>query len=213
MFKFISRTALFVFITSTPFATTSAQSSGNTAGIKAGLNWSNLHVDGEDVGSENARIGFNAGIFGRLSPTEQLGIQAELLYTTKGTKVTYDGLIDQEVTFNLAYLELPVFAAIRLGDVIELHGGVYAGYLLSSSVSSDGDLGSSSDDLDRDNFQGADYGVLGGVAVNFGPAQIGARYNYGLTNLANSDAAKAFLGDARNACAQIYLAIGLGGKD
>jgi len=195
-----------------PFAV-NAQNSGNTAGIKAGLNWSNLRADGDDVGDENARIGFHGGLFGRIAPTEQLGVQAELLYSTKGTTVVYNGLIDQEVTFNLAYLEVPVFAAIRIGDVLELHGGVYAGYLLSSNVTTEGDLGSDYEELDRDNFQGADYGLLGGVAVNLGKAQIGARYTHGLADLAASDEAEFFLGDARNSVVQLYLAIGLGGKD
>lgn len=193
-------------------ATAHAQLDGNTAGIKGGLNYSNLQNAGENIDDQNARLGFHAGFFGRVAPSDGIGLQAELLYTTKGTKVTWDGLIDQDLTFNLGYAEVPLFVVLRLGDAVELHAGGYAGYLLSSNVKTDGDLGDASEDLDRDNFNSLDYGVLGGLAFNLGSAQVGARYNYGLAKLAESDGAELILGDARNSVAQLYLAFGLGGN-
>ena len=38
--------------------------------------------------------------------------------------------------------------------------------------------------LDRDNFDNWDYGLVGGVGFNFGDIQLGARYNYGLNEIA-----------------------------
>ena len=189
-----------------------AQSTGNAFGVKAGVSFSNLRADGEDVSDENMRTAFHAGIFGRISASEALGVQVELLYSGKGTTVVYDGLIDQETTFKLSYLEVPVFATIGLGDALEIHAGVYAAYLMSSNVTTEGDLGSGSDDIDRDNFQGADYGLLGGLGVNFGPAQVGARYVHGLAKLAATDEAEFLLGSAQNSTIQVYLAIGLQGQ-
>ncbi len=186
--------------------------SGSRFGLKGGASFSNLRGEGEDASDKDMRTAFHAGVFGRLAPNEHLGLQAELLYSPKGTKVTYDGLIDQEVTFKLSYLELPVFAVIGLGSVLEVHAGAYAAYLLSSKVSSEGDLGSDEDELDRDNFQGADYGVLLGAGANMGPAQLGLRYVHGLAELAASDDAQFLLGDARNSTLQLYLAIGLNRK-
>lgn len=191
-----------------------AQTQGNTAGIKAGINWTNLRGGGEDVTDENARFGFHAGVFGRVAPSDAIGLQAELLYSTKGSTYTYDGLLlDQEVSFHLAYLELPLFVVIRLGEALELHAGGYAAYLLSSNVSTDGDLGSGTDELDHSNFNTTDVGLLGGLGVNLGPAQIGIRYLHGMGKLADSDGARLVLGDARNSAGQVYLAIGLGGND
>ncbi|HEX2617081.1 MAG TPA: porin family protein [Flavobacteriales bacterium] len=190
---------------------TAAQAQGPAIGIKGGLNVSNLHVD--EANDENSRIGFNVGVFGRTMPEEPIGLQVELLYSSKGTHTTYSGvfgIVDQDVDFNLNYLELPVLIGFRLGQMLEIQAGGYAGYLLSAKASTSGDLGSGSDELDKDNFASMDFGVVGGIALNFGTAQIGARYNFGLAEVADSDAAKAVLGDAKNACAQIYLAIGLG---
>ncbi len=180
-----------------------AQTAAPLFGIKGGLNWSDLLPDGEEVNEENARWGSHAGVFGRVAPSDDLGIQIELLYSTKGTTVVYDGLIDQQISLDLGYVELPLCIAVLLGDVLELHAGGYAGYLFSSNLASEGDLGGSSEDIDRDNFNSVDLGLLGGVGVNLGPAQIGARYSYGLVDLADSDGAKLLLGDARNSAGQL----------
>ena len=65
------------------------------AGIKGGLNVSNMYVD--DVDDENARYGFNVGLFGEIISTEAFGLQAELLYSTKGSKFVTDGFVDIKV--------------------------------------------------------------------------------------------------------------------
>ncbi|HEY0977356.1 MAG TPA: porin family protein [Flavobacteriales bacterium] len=190
----------------------SAAQSGNRFGVKAGASFSNLRGAGEDATDKDLRTAIHGGVFGRVSASDQLGIQAELLYSPKGTTIRYDGLVDQTITFKLAYLELPVFAVVGIGEVLELHAGAYAGYLLSSNASTEGDLGSDDDELDRDNFQGADYGLLLGAGANLGPAQIGLRYLHGLAELAASEGSRMVLGDARNSALQVYLAIALNAK-
>lgn len=176
------------------------------AGIKGGLNASNLYVD--DVNDENARLGFNVGVFGELLSTEAFGIQAELLYTTKGSKNVYDDPIDQEIKYNLNYLELPLFAVFKIGAV-DLHVGGYGSYLLGANIKYDGDLATGTDEIDKDNLKSWDYGLLGGVGINFGAVQIGARYNYGLLKIADSKGAKSLLGDSKNSCAQLFVAFNL----
>lgn len=176
-------------------------------GVKGGLNLSNLYVD--NIDDENARVGFHAGVYGQIFSTDAFAIQPELLYTTKGSETEFGGLIDQTVRFNLNYLELPVLAVFKLGDAAEIHVGPYFGYLLSANVETDGDLGGSTDELDRDNFRSTDIGLTGGFGLNFGAVQVGARYNFGLSKLADSDAADVMLGDAKNSCAQLYVALNL----
>ncbi|HLT80558.1 MAG TPA: porin family protein [Cyclobacteriaceae bacterium] len=176
-------------------------------GIKGGLNLSNLYVD--DVDDENARVGFHVGVYGQIFSTETFAIQPELLYTTKGSENEWGGLIDQTVKFNLNYLELPVLAVFKLGDAAEIHVGPYFSYLLGANIDTEGDLGGASEELDRDNFKSFDFGLTGGVGLNFGAVQIGARYNYGLSEIADSDAAELVLGDAKNSCAQVYVALNL----
>jgi len=177
-------------------------------GIKAGMNISNLYLD--DIHDENARIGFSGGFYGQILSTDVFALQPELLYSTKGTQANYEGaIIDQEVRFNLNYLDLPVLAVFKLGPSAEIHAGAYASYLLNANIEYTGDVANGVDELDRDHFKSYDYGLVGGFGLNFGPAQVGARYNLGLVKLADSDAARNQLGDSKNSVGTIYLALNL----
>ncbi|MGC3943493.1 MAG: porin family protein [Chryseolinea sp.] len=177
------------------------------AGVKGGLNVSNLYSD--DIDDKNARYGFNAGLYGQIFSTETFAIQPELLYSTKGTKAEYGGIIDQTVKFNLNYLDLPVLAVFKLGDAAEIHVGPYVSYLLNSNIKYSGDVANGTDELNRDNLKHFDFGVSGGFGLNFGPTQVGARYNLGLTEIADSDMARRMLGNAKNSNAQLYIAFNL----
>jgi hypothetical protein len=177
------------------------------AGIKGGLNVSNLYID--DLDDENARYGFNVGLYGQILSSETFAIQPELLFSTKGAKATYSGLVDQTVKYNLNYLDLPVLAVFKLGESAEIHVGPYASYLLNANISYSGNLGNGSDEVDKDHLKSFDYGLAGGFGLNFGPIQVGARYNYGLAKIADSDAAELVIGDSKNSVAQLYVSFNL----
>jgi len=186
-----------------------AQRSTARAGVKAGMNVSNLYL-GDNVHDENARIGFNGGFYGQILSSEVFAIQPELLYSTKGTRADYSGFtVNQKVRFNLNYLDLPVLAVFKLGPSAEIHLGGYGSYLLNANIDYDGDVTNGVEELDRDHFKSYDYGLVGGFGLNFGAAQIGARYNLGLVKLADSNAARSQLGDSKNSVGQIYLALDL----
>lgn len=180
-----------------------AQNNSLRVGIKGGLNVSNLYVD--DVDDENPKYGFHVGVYTQLFESDVFAIQPEILFSTKGTRTTYDALgFEGDAKFNLNYLDIPVLAVFKLGDAAEIHVGPYFGYLLSANTDVDGDI-DSFDELDRDNFKSWDYGLSAGVGFNVGTVQIGARYNYGLQKIAESDAAESVLGDAKNQLAQLYV--------
>jgi Outer membrane protein beta-barrel domain len=202
--KLLFVVVLFMFIT-----TMSANSvfSQMRAGVKGGLNVSNLYID--DINDENARYGFNIGVYGQVLSSDVFAIQPELLFSTKGSKATYDGLIDQTVKYNLNYLDLPVLAVFKLGKSAEIHVGPYASYLLNANISYSGDVANGVDEVNKDNLKSFDYGLIGGFGINFGALQVGARYNYGLVKIADSDAAKVLLGNSKNSVAQIYLSFNL----
>lgn len=202
---FISFLLVFVLASFTRVAL--AQDSDNSfrVGIKGGLNVTNLYVEEDDVDDENARYGFHLGLYTQLFESDIFAIQPELLYSTKGTRTTYDVIgFDGDVKFNLNYLDIPVLAVFKLGDAAEIHIGPYFGYLISASSDVDGDF-DDYEELDRDDYKAWDYGLSGGVGFNAGPVQIGARYNYGLQKIADSDGANAALGDAKNSNAQLYV--------
>lgn len=180
------------------------QAQTNRAGIKGGLNASNLYIN--NVTDENARLGVNVGVFGQILSSEVFALQTELLFSTKGSRDQYTGLFNQEIKYNLNYIDLPVLAVFKIGEAVEIHAGGYASYLLSANISYKGALANGVDEIDKDNLKSYDYGLVAGLGVTFGSTQFGARYNYGLVQLADSNSAKSLIGDAKNSCAQLYVA-------
>ncbi|MFN2394094.1 MAG: porin family protein [Bacteroidales bacterium] len=180
-----------------------------SGGIKGGLTMSNLYIDADDLDDENARFGFHAGFFSQIMFFETLGIQPEILFTTKGTEAIYEaiysGLFDQTVKFNLSYIEIPALLMFRPVEILEFYAGPYAGIMLGSNIEFSG-LIDGEDEIDRDNFNTFDYGIAAGLAMNFGNVKAGLRYNIGMWKLAKTDLTNSLLGDSKNAYGQLYIA-------
>ena len=172
-------------------------------GVKGGLNASSLFYDSQGVSNKNERIGFHAGVFAQIPAGEFFAIQPELLYTQKGASADYNVNVlgfsaSGRNTFRLNYAELPVLATFKLGQAVELQAGPYVSYLLNSDVNSNGDFGTGTGAINRNNFNKVDYGLAGGINIYFGKAFVGARYEQGLQNIANTGAARTVLGNAKN---------------
>ncbi len=197
---------LLFFLIASPIAV-HAQMDDSRIGIKGGFNASNFYSN--DVSDQNMRIGFHVGVFTEIAFAESVSLQPELLLSTKGNRATYNiAGLDGEVKTNLTYIDIPVLVKVTLGETLNLHIGPYFSYLIGANASSDGDLGSGSDDLDRDNFKTWDYGLAGGIGVDLEAVTIGARYNLGLADIAESTAAKAVFDDSKNSVLQAYIAVG-----
>ena len=206
--KFLLTLIITAFIGAISSSQLLAQNSTARGGIKGGLNVSNLYSD--EIDDENARYGLNVGVYGQFLSSEVFAIQPELLFTTKGAQADYNGLFgNQTAKFNLNYLELPVLAVFKLGSSAEIHAGGYAAYLLSANIKYEGDFSNGIDQLDRDQFKHGDAGLVGGFGLNFGAVQVGARYNYGLVEIADTNSSRNVLGDSKNSCATVYLAFNL----
>jgi hypothetical protein len=179
-------------------------------GVKGGVNWSNLWV--KEVNQQNARFGFHVGLFGRFASQHALGFQIEALYDQKGNSVHKSyGTVDQQITYKFDYVTVPLLVVIPVGDVLELQGGGYLGYMVLSKVTSSGDAGFVSNDPKDSKFNGFDYGLVGGLGLNLGEmAQLGVRYEHGLNEIAHNDVSRYVLGNSKNSTLQAYVAIALG---
>ena len=189
-------------------AFTNAQAQYAKSGIKGGLNLSNLYVNEAD--DDKARIGWHAGFYGQLFASEAFAIQPEVNFSTKGTGVTRIDATSAryESNFNLSYIDIPVLAVFKLGDVAEIHAGAYWAYLLGAEIrNNDKNPDNEFTTVDRDNFDDWDYGLVGGIGFNLGEAaQLGVRYNYGLNEIAESRGARRLFGNSKNQVAQLFLA-------
>lgn len=185
-----------------------SQNLTTSGGIKGGLTLSNLYINDAELDDENARFGFHLGFFGKVLFAETFGVQPEILFTTKGTSASYEGLIDQTVDFNLNYIDIPIMLIYKPLEIIEVQAGPYVGLLLNSNIKYSG-LIDGENELNRDNFNTIDYGLGLGVEFDFGAVKAGLRYNIGLKEVAFSTAAKSLLGNSKHSYAQIYLAFGI----
>jgi len=213
-FVFLLSTALLVI-----FSTVSAQqqqTSQETAlatkfGIKGGLNLTNLSSD--NFTDNHLKPGFNVGIFSKIPITPGFSIQPELLYSLKGSKTDSNNFVEGtgQYRFNLGYVELPVLAVVNLAKNFSLQVGGYGAYLTNANVKDVKNNGTiqSITDLNANDFNRWDFGLAGGLAFDIENFTLGARYNYGLTEIGKSgNLTGAALGSAKNNGLSIYIGFG-----
>ena len=127
-------------------------------GFRVGLNVSTIStsdleaINDTDAESYATNSGFHVGGGVKVKFTDLFGLRAELLFSQKGTKYNFEGesfqifladngnkiLANGSKTLSLnitnAYIDIPVVAYGRLGKKLEFNGGVYVGFLLSSTA-------------------------------------------------------------------------------
>lgn len=188
---------------------TSAESSLTPKfGIKVGPNFTNLYID--DINDERMKVGINAGFYAKIPISKGVSFQPELLYSNKGTRANYDNFVlgEGEYRFNLHYLELPLLFSFNVAKNFNIHAGGYAAYLLGADikdVNKDGTI-QEIDNLNADNFNRFDAGLVGGLGFDIQNVTIGARYNYGLVKVGESGSLSGELTkNAKNSAIALYV--------
>lgn len=189
-------------------ATTTSYAQDAKFGIKGGVNLSNFY-SGDDVSDNNLKPGFQAGVYWKAPIIEDvLFIQPEILYTRKGAQSTYSNFIQGsgKYQFGLGYAQLPVLLGVDIGK-FNIHAGPYIAYLTDAKVKdvdNDGDINGAVD-LNRKNFNSIDYGLSGGIGLDFDAAQVGLRYDLGLRPVGDSGLAGELTKNYKNSALQLYV--------
>jgi hypothetical protein len=184
------------------------------AGIKGGLNLTNMYVDGTT--DERPRGGYHFGLFVRGMLSETFAIQPELLYSAKGAEISYkNDFATGSVKIGLNYIELPVLAMATIGNNINIHAGPYISYLINTNITNktSRDLSDFTEEIDENNFDNFDWGLIGGLEVGFNAVYGGVRYNYGLMEIGKdkeffTEPSYNFPG-AVNRGVQLYIGLGI----
>ena len=179
-------------------------------GVKGGVNFSNLYVD--DVDDENMKAGLNLGLFAKIPVTRKLSFQPEILYSSKGSELIYDNILGSgSYRFNLNYVEMPLLAVVNIAGGFNLHAGGYIAYLTSANVKNvddDGDIQGVTE-LNEDNFNRFDGGLVGGLNFDVQSFTIGARYNYGLNEVGEKGGlAGQLTSNSKNSVITLYVGFG-----
>ena len=188
------------------FTSAQAQEKTPSYGFKGGLNFSNFYTD--NVDDSNILTGFNAGLYAKFPITNSIAIQPEINYTTKGSEQIYDNAVFQGTSkFNINYIEVPVLLVANLTDNFNVHVGPYAAYMVSGKTSTETNFGSSTSQLDTDDFNKFDAGISGGVGIDLDVVNFGVRYNYGLTKIGKDNNFTS--SDAKNSVFNVYVGLRL----
>lgn len=179
-------------------------------GVKGGVNFSNLFVD--DVQDENLKAGLNLGLFAKFPVTRGISVQPELLYSSKGSTITYTNLLGNgKYRFNLNYIELPVLAVINVAKNFNVHVGPYASYLASANIKQKIEDAENPEinAFKEEDFNRIDYGLVGGIGFDVQNFTLGARYNYGLHEVGKKDnLTSRALKDSKNGVISFYVGYG-----
>lgn len=139
--------------------TISLQAQEFAYGFKVGLNFSTLRADsemdmnGNELETFNYSSGFHVGAAFIYRITDLVGVRGELLYNQKGLEYGYDGtgfqlFIDSEgdevlsrngdrkyfLDVSNSYIDIPISAYYKIGEKLEVYGGIYASILVASTA-------------------------------------------------------------------------------
>jgi hypothetical protein len=157
-------------------------------GVKGGLSLAKFGGEDNDLGDvePDIRTGVAAGAFLSFPLGDRVSLQPEALFVQKGAAYALE---DIDATLKVDYVEVPLFLKARLGgDGIRpyLLAGPYVGFRVKAEGEGEvDDENTNVTDLE-DETKSTDYGVTGGVGVEFGSDGaflLEARYTRGLTSV------------------------------
>jgi len=157
-------------------------------GVKGGLSMAGIRGDGTSDWSN--RNGFAGGGFFFLPFSDYFGLQAEVLYVTKGAvhEEDFNGQ-PLKTTLDLVYLEIPVLARLTIPTSVRVTPTIFAGPALGLKIKGqqEAEYQGQSTSEEIEGLKSTDFGlVLGGgldVDTGYGKILVDLRYEFGLTNI------------------------------
>ncbi|TPE44463.1 porin family protein [Pontibacter mangrovi] len=193
------------FILGLGLALLAGTASAQTMGVKAGLNYATL--TGNDAENYDYRPGYTVGLTARHGFNSLIGVQTELLFTSKGAKREFSASgVETTEKLRLNYLDVPVLLHLQISGLY-FEMGPQASFLLKGKQIAEVSRSNTTNitkTVITDNPYPIDFGYAAGLGFRapsgFG---LGVRYNGGLKDI---DDEGAFEGkERRNASFQLTL--------
>jgi hypothetical protein len=124
--------------------------------------------------------GFHAGLITEFKFPKNFGIETDVLFSSKGTRIEVTNIAQQKERweYKLSYIDVPVLAKLYFLKVFNLQVGPQASYLMSADYNGTNV---------KDQLNTFDFGVVGGVGLDVWVLHTSLRYNYGLTDIDSKD--------------------------
>lgn len=137
-------------------------------GAKAGVNLSNIIKDnGNNDFKTDYLVGFHAGLTLDIKLLENLAFTPEVLYSTKGYKLTSS---IGEFTQTTNFIDVPILASIQLANKFNVVVGPQVSFLLSTNNKFENGFGTVEQQIVEDDSDRFKKSLVGGV--------IGFRYDF-----------------------------------
>ncbi len=151
-------------------------------GVKAGLN--KYALTGDD---QSYKTALHFGAFAQIPLKAILVVQPELLFSAEGNGFEENGIKSEQ---HLNYVNIPLMLKVKTKGGFYAEAGPQLGFLMAAKNK---ETGSPSEDIKKF-FKGSNLSFCAGMGYQFKMGLgVGARYNFGLSNLlkqANQDAMK-----------------------
>ena len=154
-------------------------------GLKAGLNYNTLQMEGMPSFSIETKTGYAGGAFASLALTEYIGVKAEALISQKSFSGSNNVDSSSYVfTRSAAYLDFPLLLQIRPAKWFHIVVGPQYSYLVSRSDRVKGDDGELAKAVKAENTKIAynNIGGCAGIEFTFKRVWLWGRYNVDFEN-------------------------------
>ena len=161
-------------------------------GAKAGLNLSTIGGDKTEI-NHTTKTGFHLGVLAEIPITGDFAVQPEVLFTSQGAKMQQTLFLDVELegSKKLEYIQVPVMAKYYVVKGLALEAGPQVSFLTRAI----GDIETTSNGMTESRkveltgVSKIDFSVGAGASLYLDMGVFfAARYNFGLTNINDSDA-------------------------
>lgn len=169
-------------------------------GAKAGLNLANIggaDATKDSLGADpDMKLGLALGGYATFDFGLPVLIQPEVLFSQKGYKIDvsedfFGETLSIAGAIGLNYLDINLLAVYPINDQISVFAGPSLGQFLSGKSELTVEIGGESDtveeDIESDDMNGMDYGLIIGGGYNLGMLSVEARYSLGLKKAINED--------------------------
>lgn len=166
--------------------TATAQETGNSIGLKGGLNYSTV-TKGDFEQGPDARTSFFVGLVGEIPIISKvISIQPEAIYSRQGFE--YHNLLGDRMQYKLDYLNFPILAKLHLFKGLSLEAGPQFGFKISEKTDYKGENNAPPQE---NNYNSFDTALAGGLTINFpGGVFLTGRYTQSLNEVIKSSEAK-----------------------
>jgi hypothetical protein len=152
------------------------------------------------VGDPGFQFGFHAGLTFCMPLGRIISFEPQFLYSRKGGELDYANTVYayRSVNYRLHYLEVPLQWNIHTRSIVDLIVGGYAGYLIDATFNVETAYAYGYGELNYDNFEKCDYGLIGGIGFNLPFSKISIKYSHGFSDVVDNPTTLPYLEGARN---------------